>query len=333
MYLEIFSKTALNFVAELATLVNEKLERHSVSKKATYAFKQMYKSFSQVNGANYFKTIANGRDCGTELFISYSETILIDDLWDKHVVRGVFSSVQALPDWFRSWGTLVSLYASIDKVEGLDEDFKVEIVNDAKKVFKEIFLSQKVMIKFDRNVFWRNVGTFYRVGVLPIVNLNNVLPNDIGIRTNGSPSQRRTRTIRQLPYNLSGSNRPFLDDLFPSRFQVWKVLFDNDKPMIETTLNKYLANSVSSSRFANLTDESPNYAKWIVLTSFVLAELQILVGAANTISNRTSNLNDKRKYRVAVFCVLYQLLYSVPIPDHTASQWKKFYENYKINQR
>ena len=332
-YLAIFTKSTENFVSELAALVNEKLERHSVSKKASYAFKQIYSSFSQVHGGDYFKKIANGRECGSELFVSNAETILIDDLWDRHVIRGAFSTVQGLPDWFRSWSTLVCLYCSIERTQILNEIEKTELVTHSKEIFRKLFLAQEIMVKYDRSVFWRNVGTFYRIGENTFTSISTSLMNDIGIRRIETNPAVRTRTVRNLPYHTPGFNQRLLHDLQPSRFNIWKSLFDQDKAQIQLTLTRYLGFDFRLSNFSSFSIDSPIFMKWIVLTCFVLAELQVLVGQRGLISNRTSNMQDKKKYRVAIFCVFLRIFEEIPIPNQSASQWKKFYENNKINLR
>ena len=336
-YLSIFKAITENFICEIVTLIKEKLERHSVNQKSTQAFRQIFSSISKVNNLNFLKALANGRECGTELYTSNAGMISLSDLWDRHVVKGEYTSVQGLPDWFRSWATLVSYHTILGRHSSrLDNQSRNEIIESSKVIFNNCFQDQKIMIKFDRNVFWRNIGTFYFVEVEhPFTQLNSSV-NELGINVTESGFSSATtipRVSRRLPQQRQANNQLFVKNLVPSRFERWRMVFVEDTPLIQETLMKYLSFSLQTTQFSNLSVQSDAHIKWIVLSSFVLAELQVLVGNGSSISNRSRGMKDKRKYRVALFCLFICLYLEIPIPRHTAAIWKRYYENNTINLR
>ena len=329
-FLPIFSKITKNLLLEIGTLVKEKLERNYVSKKSTYAFKIIYQNISKVNPGAFLRAIAEGTECGSELYVSTSETISTNDLFDFIVVRGDFSSVKGLPDWFRSWASLVTFYLAVNQLAFVDT---AALISSCKQEFSRQFGDQKIMIKFDRGVFWRNVGTFYRVGDFLVPEISNVFVNDIGMSVSNVQNASRPRVTRRLPGARSGFNQSKLNNLKPDRFEFWRAEYLRDLPKVEYALAYYLSFPLNRTEFGNFSEQSPQYVKWIILTTFICSELQMLVGYSERISNRTSPFNDKTKYRVAMLCVLLSNYLNLNPQPHMKELWMKYYQNNKINLR
>ena len=342
-YVAIFREMVVVFISEIGALVKEKLQRHAATKRASDSFRQIFRRISQVREDRFLPTLAP-ISCSQELIVSASERISLSNLWDNHVVNGAFSTVQGLPSWFSSWASLVAFHTNLYRhTESMDQAQIQEILGLCKVEFNRLFLDQRIMIKFDRGVFWRNVGSFYPIGEDDPELTNRPRRNDLGLETRlqTNVQSAATRVVGTLNNATQGRdqrlrvNLNVLNSMDPSRFSYWQNIYMSDLTKISASLAKYLGFQIGRSPFGALSEDSPPYVKWIILTAFVMAELQPLLGDNGNISNRTSPFNNRQDYRVCLMCVFIFLFEGLPNPQGVREKrnWKKYFGNNKINLR
>ena len=129
-----------------------------------------------------------------------------------------------------------------------------------------------------------------------------------------------------------------INQLIPSQFNYWAHIYMAELEYLKKPLQTYLSFSIENTEFGSLSDASPPYVKWIVLTTFVLADLQIRIQPDGTrpgcllYSNRCPR-SKQRTYRIALMCLFLVFFKEIPVPLDATDTWPRFYHNHQINLR
>lgn len=102
----IFKSITLNFINEVGTVCCEKMLDKSKKTNATVIFRNHCHILDQMSKDLFFPSTFR-RLVGNEICLATGRSISAEDLWQQHVINGVYSRIGSLPDWFSAFSSLI----------------------------------------------------------------------------------------------------------------------------------------------------------------------------------------------------------------------------------
>lgn len=110
----IFKDVIKNFINEVGTFCCEKLMDKSQRSGSSALMKRSCSRLDALSKESFFPSIEQFL-VEREISVIHGSNISVEDLWNLHVMQGLFSKMQSTPDWFCAHSTLVAFRVQLEE--------------------------------------------------------------------------------------------------------------------------------------------------------------------------------------------------------------------------